>query len=147
MGILQTRILEWVSVPSSRGSSQPRDRPRASCIAAGSLPAKPPGKPMHHWLSHSVTSDSLRPPRYLFPITLSISRGTSFLLLFPSLPSGPSSQVICYLFCHFLLICATWPGSRRSLANSVWMMLFFSFLGSLEKALLLSATVVPNENI
>ena len=24
-GILQTRILEWVAVPSSRGSSQPRD--------------------------------------------------------------------------------------------------------------------------
>ena len=26
MGILQARILEWVAVPSSRGSSQPRDR-------------------------------------------------------------------------------------------------------------------------
>ena len=25
MGILQTRILEWVAIPSSRGSSQPRD--------------------------------------------------------------------------------------------------------------------------
>ena len=25
MGILQARILEWVSMPSSRGSSQPRD--------------------------------------------------------------------------------------------------------------------------
>ena len=25
MGILQARILEWVAVPSSRGSSQPRD--------------------------------------------------------------------------------------------------------------------------
>ena len=25
-GILQTRILEWVAMPSSRGSSQPRDR-------------------------------------------------------------------------------------------------------------------------
>ena len=26
IGILQARILEWVSMPSSRGSSQPRDR-------------------------------------------------------------------------------------------------------------------------
>ena len=26
IGILQTRILEWVAMPSSRGSSQPRDR-------------------------------------------------------------------------------------------------------------------------
>ena len=25
LGILQTRILEWVAVPFSRGSSQPRD--------------------------------------------------------------------------------------------------------------------------
>ena len=25
MGILQARILEWVAMPSSRGSSQPRD--------------------------------------------------------------------------------------------------------------------------
>ena len=26
MGILQARILEWVAMPSSRGSSRPRDR-------------------------------------------------------------------------------------------------------------------------
>ena len=31
-GILQTRILEWVAFPVSRGSSQPRDRTQASCI-------------------------------------------------------------------------------------------------------------------
>ena len=32
MGILQARVLEWVAMPSSRGSSQPRDRPWLSCI-------------------------------------------------------------------------------------------------------------------
>ena len=32
-GILQTRILEWVASPSSRGSSQPRDRTQVFCIA------------------------------------------------------------------------------------------------------------------
>ena len=31
-GILQARILEWVAVPSSRGSSQPRIKP-ASPVA------------------------------------------------------------------------------------------------------------------
>ena len=31
-GILQARILEWVAMPSSRGSSQPRDRTQLSCI-------------------------------------------------------------------------------------------------------------------
>ena len=35
MGILQARILEWVAMPSSRGSSQPRDRTQVSCTAGG----------------------------------------------------------------------------------------------------------------
>ena len=32
-GILQTRILEWVDYPSSRGSSQPRNWTGVSCVA------------------------------------------------------------------------------------------------------------------
>ena len=32
-GILPGRILEWVAISFSRGSSQPRDRTRVSCIA------------------------------------------------------------------------------------------------------------------
>ena len=32
-GILQTRILEWVAMPSSRGSSRPRDRTRVSSVS------------------------------------------------------------------------------------------------------------------
>ena len=32
-GILQARILEWVAMPSSRGSSQSRDQTCVSCIA------------------------------------------------------------------------------------------------------------------
>ena len=45
-GILQARILEWVAVPSSRGSSQPRDR--LLCLLhwqAGSSSLAPPGEP------------------------------------------------------------------------------------------------------
>ena len=34
-GILQARILEWVAMPSSRGSSRPRDWTQVSCIARG----------------------------------------------------------------------------------------------------------------
>ena len=33
MGILQARILEWVALPSSRGSSWPRDQTNVSCIS------------------------------------------------------------------------------------------------------------------
>ena len=32
-GILQARILEWVAISSSRGSSQPRDRTCVSCVS------------------------------------------------------------------------------------------------------------------
>ena len=39
-GILQARILEWVAVPFSRGSS----RPRSPALQADSLPAEPSGK-------------------------------------------------------------------------------------------------------
>ena len=44
-GIFQARILEWVAVPFSRGSSQPRERTQISLIAGDSLPAEPQGKP------------------------------------------------------------------------------------------------------
>ena len=35
MGILQARLLEWVVMPSFRGSSQLRDGTQVSCIAGG----------------------------------------------------------------------------------------------------------------
>ena len=48
-GILQAGILEWVALPSSRGSSQPRDRTHVSLRLlhwqVGSLPLAPSGKP------------------------------------------------------------------------------------------------------
>ena len=42
-GILQARILEWVAIPFSRGSLQPRDQTQVSRIAGDSLPGEPPG--------------------------------------------------------------------------------------------------------
>ena len=50
-GILQARILEWVAMPSSKGSSQPRDRTHVSCIADRFFTAKPPGKPVNPYLT------------------------------------------------------------------------------------------------
>ena len=44
-GILQARILEWVAMPSSRGSSNPGIKPRSPALQADSLPAEPQGKP------------------------------------------------------------------------------------------------------
>ena len=51
-GILQARILEWVAIPFSRGSSQPRDQSQVACIVADSLLSEPPEK---------CTSSSQRP--------------------------------------------------------------------------------------
>ena len=41
-GILQARILEWVAIPFSRGSSQPRIKPGSPALQADSLPSEPP---------------------------------------------------------------------------------------------------------
>ena len=44
-GILHARILEWVAILFSKGSSQPRDWTQASPLQANSLPSEPPQKP------------------------------------------------------------------------------------------------------
>ena len=43
--ILQAGILEWVAIPFSRVSSQPRDQTQVSTLQTDSLPAEPPGNP------------------------------------------------------------------------------------------------------
>jgi len=45
-GTLQTRILEWVAIPFSRRSSQPRDQTQVSTLQADSLRSEPIGKPI-----------------------------------------------------------------------------------------------------
>ena len=59
-GIFQVRILEWVAMPSSRGSSQPKDQTMSTTFnlnwQAGSLPLAPPGKPILKWVSYPAPS-------------------------------------------------------------------------------------------
>ena len=45
MEILQARILEWVAMPLSRVSSNPRIEPKSLTVQANSLPSEPPVKP------------------------------------------------------------------------------------------------------
>ena len=47
-GIFQARILEWVAIPFSWGSFQPKDQTEVSRIAGRFLPCEPPGKPRHN---------------------------------------------------------------------------------------------------
>ena len=42
-GILQARILEWVAIPFSRGSSGPRDYIQVFCVAGGFFTIELPG--------------------------------------------------------------------------------------------------------
>ena len=44
-GIFQARILEWLAISFSRGSSWPKDRSHVPCIAGRFFTAEPPGKP------------------------------------------------------------------------------------------------------
>ena len=63
MGILQARMLEWVAMPSSRRSSQPRDRIQVSCIADRFFTSWATREVLdwHCCVSRSVVPDSLRP--------------------------------------------------------------------------------------
>ena len=49
--ILQTRILEWVAVSFSRGSSRPKDQTRVSYIAGGLFTAESLGSPLWEYVS------------------------------------------------------------------------------------------------
>ena len=56
-GILQARILEWVTVPFSRGSSQPRDQSQVCHIAGGFFTSWATNAPQNsHIFSYKVTT-------------------------------------------------------------------------------------------
>ena len=60
LGILQARTLEWVAMPSSRGSSQARDQTdvsSVSCIGRQSLPLASAGKPDTYY--NTVNSEDM----------------------------------------------------------------------------------------
>ena len=48
-GILQARVLEWVAVPFSRGSFQPRDQAQASSVASGFLTISATREVLKRW--------------------------------------------------------------------------------------------------
>ena len=50
--------MEWVPMPSSGGSTQPRDRNWSPALQADSSLSKPPGKPQFLPLSLQISSDS-----------------------------------------------------------------------------------------
>ena len=57
-GILQARILEWVTFPFSRGLPNPRIELRSPTLQANSLPAEPPGKPWSTYPNENLSADN-----------------------------------------------------------------------------------------
>ena len=56
-GMLQSRILEWVTISSSRGSSWLRNWTRVPCIAGRLFTTEPPGRPIDLtkcWEIHNI---------------------------------------------------------------------------------------------
>ena len=49
LGILQSRILEWVAMPSSRDLPNPGIEPRSPALQVDSLPSEPPGEALSGW--------------------------------------------------------------------------------------------------
>ena len=63
-GISQARILEWVAIPFSRGSSQPRAGTHVSCIAGRFFTAVPPRKPCNNTVMNLIFLTSLQLVRW-----------------------------------------------------------------------------------
>ena len=90
MGILQARILEWIAMPSSRGSSQPRDHTQVSHIA---------GRFFTIWATRKPKNTGV---------------GSLFLLqeIFPTQGSNPGLP-----HCRQILYCLSHQGSPVVLVN------------------------------
>ena len=71
-GILQARILEWVAMPSSRGSSRPRDEPASPALQADSLLSEPRGKQWNERLTVMLTSTQRAHPSPSVPLGQSL---------------------------------------------------------------------------
>ena len=70
-GIFQARILEWVAISFSRGSSNPGIEPRSPVLQVDSLPAKPPGKPKNTGVGNLCLLQQI------FPLPATASQGKS----------------------------------------------------------------------
>ena len=104
-GILQARILEWVTFPFSRGSSQPRDWTTVSHIASGFFTSWATGK------SKNIGVGSLSLLQWIFP-TQESNRGllhcrqVLYQLSYQGSPepSKHSSKLECYQYFLVFLV-------------------------------------------
>ena len=123
-GISQARILEWVAISFSRGSSRPRDQTCISCIGrrilyhwatwkapgSGSVPIKK----MCSSLPSPTTQVTLETRYCLYKIYHSDFVFTGNVNLCPLLPKSNSLPNHCLRKTHFLNIAVIWPCSMMA---------------------------------
>ena len=88
-GILQTRILEWIAISFSRGSSWPRNQSHVFCLLGGFFTAEPPGKPKLDLFKSRATTSFVWISDF------------EFFFFTPSIPSLKRSDILHYL--HIIL--------------------------------------------
>ena len=116
----------WIAIPSSRGSSRPRDRIWSSALQADSLPSEPPGKSwwklffsimMHQFSSvHLLSRVQLFATPWIIAhqASLSITNSQSSLKLMSIESVMPSSH---FILCHPLFSC---PQSLPATESFQW---------------------------
>ena len=128
-GISQARILEWVSISFSRGSSQPREWTHISYIGGGLFTTELPGKPIHVracLISHLGVSDSVT---HQAPLFTGFSRQAYWSGLWRPLPGDlsdlgvePASLSSPLLASGFFTTSATWKVYTIHVRNYVYIL-------------------------
>ena len=138
-GIFQARILDWVAVPFSGGSSQPSIKPRSPMLQVSSLPIESSEKPQNTGVvAYPLSSRSSRPRSWtgvscivggLF--TSWATREAPGLTILPLIPYLSSHRlVLCFLIMLYsvLTLCVvkrhvpTWDAFSFSLSYSLYKM-------------------------
>ena len=89
-GILQARMLEWVAISFSRGSSRPGNQTQSLHWQAGSLPLAPPGKSVKVTSLQTMSSDRL--------LEKNFKMGGSWRTQFPAVISNLMNTVYSFFF-------------------------------------------------
>ena len=124
-GISPARILEWVAVLFSRGSSPSRNQTCVSCMWADSLESEPPGKPMF----------VLKDPQFLFSSLVPLTAHDRSLLR----PARSQHRILLLLlFSHSVVSDSVIPWTAARQAS-----LSFTFSKACSNSCLLSQSCHP----
>ena len=125
-GISQARMLEWVAISFSKGSSQTRDWNCVSCIADRFFAAEPPGKPFWMYDTALLTTEATLYSRALELIRLAllkISAVTPHFLL-PPVPPFYSLVLWIWISLFFNLCIFNWKIVALKYCVGFWFTLY-----------------------